>query len=928
MRPGGDALRRRRRRPVTALGLVAALGLLATACAGAPAADHAGGDAGPLRSRARCLRLREPRAGRAPRLERRLRELLPADRAGGEPVLPLRPLRARPARGVARRSTTRLVREVIARPPWAPPADEAERVVIPGYADLRGFSAAQESGDQGGLRLERPQHDALAHVARRRRLPAGAPGAPRARAHRRGGCRPPGAAHDHELSARGPPQPLGPRLRSPAGPAGDGLRSPTIRTTRARRSRCTTTTRPGPSGSGPSPTALRDASGPSGSTPRRSSDACSRSRRARAPGPPSTSALVGVTVARGVDAPRARWHAHPYNRSRYYRLAAAAAPRLPAAGCGRWLAGRLARPARWRASPRSARPCGGTWRGFTRGATRPGSTRPSTGCSRASRVCFADLLSLNRGRSGALAARRGSDGQEPTRDALAGGRGCVSLTAHLGNWELAGRLLATLGRPVHVVMAPEEDPAVGALLARGGRPGLRFVRLTSPMVGVELVAALRRGEVVAFQLDRAAGRARGRVGAVLRRARAVPARAVPDGGGGRRAGGPGLLRPRGGTGAIVSTSSRRSRCRAGARWRRSAPRWRSWSATSARTGTSGSTSTTSGSARRDGALAPRGLAGRDHGRRRGDRDRPGPGRLLGRARHGRVRHQRDRGLPRGRPARHAGRRGQEAPARRSGAAARAATGGPAAPPTAAPRDSSIHAAREALETAGLRDALPEAEPDRGGRRHRARRDRRGEPRSRRAGRAQGADGLRVRRSDPQPGPLAGRAGAGPDRDDGLRVGRHQPRPRRRPPARGPGRRRPGGRGGRALPVRPARLQRAALADARRGASVRPASKRPPPRRGRGPGRAGACRRGGAPRAPTARIPPRPCEHGRRRPHHRAGPGGAGARARRASRPRGGRTRAGRAGPGERARDGDAGERPRRDRGAEARPRPRAPAPSR
>ena len=31
------------------------------------------------------------------------------------------------------------------------------------------------------------------------------------------------------------------------------------------------------------------------------------------------------------------------------------------------------------------------------------------------------------------------------------------------------------------------------------------MRLTSPTVGVELVAALRRGEVVAFQLDRALG---------------------------------------------------------------------------------------------------------------------------------------------------------------------------------------------------------------------------------------------------------------------------------------------------------------------------------------------------------------------------------------------------------------------------------------
>jgi hypothetical protein len=39
----------------------------------------------------------------------------------------------------------RLVRQVLDRPPWAaPPASEAERIAIPGYADLHGFSAAHE----------------------------------------------------------------------------------------------------------------------------------------------------------------------------------------------------------------------------------------------------------------------------------------------------------------------------------------------------------------------------------------------------------------------------------------------------------------------------------------------------------------------------------------------------------------------------------------------------------------------------------------------------------------------------------------------------------------------------------------------------------------------------------------------------------------
>jgi KDO2-lipid IV(A) lauroyltransferase len=210
-----------------------------------------------------------------------------------------------------------------------------------------------------------------------------------------------------------------------------------------------------------------------------------------------------VTDTVGVGAPRARWHKHPYNRSRYYRLAAVAAPRLPRP-VRTWLAERLA---------------GLLVKRFPaeRAAVRRNLTHVLPGRDDAwldaavdrvfarFAVCFADLLSLNREESGLWRHVATRAGQEPTLNALAGGRGCVSLTAHLGNWELGGRLLATLGRPVHVVMAPEEDPAVGALLARGSRPGLRFVRLTSPTVGVELVAALRRGEIVAFQFDRARG---------------------------------------------------------------------------------------------------------------------------------------------------------------------------------------------------------------------------------------------------------------------------------------------------------------------------------------------------------------------------------------------------------------------------------------
>jgi lauroyl/myristoyl acyltransferase len=213
---------------------------------------------------------------------------------------------------------------------------------------------------------------------------------------------------------------------------------------------------------------------------------------------------VTVTLAPEAKDPRARWHAHAYNRSRYYRLAAAAAPRLPRPLRG-WVAERLAGAL----APRFPKGRAAVRRNLAR--IHPG-REPAWLDAAIDRVfqrfavCFADLLSLNRGPQSALWPHvRGLDAQDPTRGALARGRGCVSITAHLGNWELAGRLLAVLGRPVHVVMAPEVDPAVGALLDRASPPGVRCVRLTSPVVAVELVAALRRNEVVAFQLDRAVG---------------------------------------------------------------------------------------------------------------------------------------------------------------------------------------------------------------------------------------------------------------------------------------------------------------------------------------------------------------------------------------------------------------------------------------
>jgi len=199
-----------------------------------------------------------------------------------------------------------------------------------------------------------------------------------------------------------------------------------------------------------------------------------------------------------------RWHVHPHNRPGYYRLVRATARRLPWPA-RHWLAVRVARLGAGRFPAERA--------AVRRNLVRVHPDRSAVWLDRAAdrvferyAVCFADLLSLNR-ESPDRRWRRvaGAETQTPTREALAAGRGCVSITAHLGNWELAGRALTILGRPVNVVMAPESDPDLDAVLTEGGDPPLRVVRLGSPLDSVGLVAALRRGEVVAFQMDRALG---------------------------------------------------------------------------------------------------------------------------------------------------------------------------------------------------------------------------------------------------------------------------------------------------------------------------------------------------------------------------------------------------------------------------------------
>jgi predicted LPLAT superfamily acyltransferase len=100
------------------------------------------------------------------------------------------------------------------------------------------------------------------------------------------------------------------------------------------------------------------------------------------------------------------------------------------------------------------------------------------------------------------------DGENLLRDALAEGRGVLLLTAHLGNWEAGGALLSRLNVPITVTGFDRESAAVRSQLDHSSKAKFRLLPLTgSPTDVIPLVAALRRGEIVAMLGDRAYGSA-------------------------------------------------------------------------------------------------------------------------------------------------------------------------------------------------------------------------------------------------------------------------------------------------------------------------------------------------------------------------------------------------------------------------------------
>ncbi|MEY2428664.1 MAG: hypothetical protein QOJ40_1549 [Verrucomicrobiota bacterium] len=98
------------------------------------------------------------------------------------------------------------------------------------------------------------------------------------------------------------------------------------------------------------------------------------------------------------------------------------------------------------------------------------------------------------------------NGEDHVRKALAQGHGVLLLAAHFGNWEAAGQLLTRLDVPINISGFDNESPEIRSLLNEASKARFRLLPLTgSPTDAIPLVAALRRGEVVAMLGDRPYG---------------------------------------------------------------------------------------------------------------------------------------------------------------------------------------------------------------------------------------------------------------------------------------------------------------------------------------------------------------------------------------------------------------------------------------
>jgi predicted LPLAT superfamily acyltransferase len=104
------------------------------------------------------------------------------------------------------------------------------------------------------------------------------------------------------------------------------------------------------------------------------------------------------------------------------------------------------------------------------------------------------------------------DGHSIIADAIAGGKGVILISAHLGNWELAAYCLGSFLRegtrvPVNAVMFKGESDKVQRQLSKAsGEPPFKVITSNDSLqASIDCMEALKRGEIVAIHGDRMLG---------------------------------------------------------------------------------------------------------------------------------------------------------------------------------------------------------------------------------------------------------------------------------------------------------------------------------------------------------------------------------------------------------------------------------------
>ncbi len=107
-------------------------------------------------------------------------------------------------------------------------------------------------------------------------------------------------------------------------------------------------------------------------------------------------------------------------------------------------------------------------------------------------------------REGFEAVIRHLEGGEHLSEVFGAGRGVILVTGHVGNWELGGAFFGHQGIKVNVVTLPDGIRQIDGI--REGYRGQYSVNTIildgSPFAPLEMMAALKRGEMVAMLVDR------------------------------------------------------------------------------------------------------------------------------------------------------------------------------------------------------------------------------------------------------------------------------------------------------------------------------------------------------------------------------------------------------------------------------------------